>query len=69
MEIIYDNHSDEWGKCLTNSKRKKIAETWLKSGTLDRLRHQRMLKGINPLINNKDNWLTIGDGYFFRRKC
>ena len=64
MEIVYDNHKEEWEKCLSDKKRKFIADSWIKSGTLDRFRHERMLKGINPLIDDKNTWLTIGDGRY-----
>lgn len=64
MEIIYDNHEEEWDKCINDEERKKIAETWLKDGSLDKLRHLRMLSCIDPLINGKNKWLTIGDGRY-----
>ena len=64
MEIIYDNHEEEWDKCINDEERKKIAETWLKEGSLDKLRHLRMLSCIDPLINGKNKWLTIGDGRY-----
>ena len=64
MEIIYDNHKEEWEKCINDEERKKIAKTWLKEGSLDRLRHRRMLSSINPLINGDNKWLTIGDGRY-----
>lgn len=64
MEIIYDNHREEWDECINNDERKKIAETWLKKETLDNWRHERMLNGIKALINGKNNWLTVGDGRY-----
>ena len=42
--IKYDRHEDEYEKCLTDENRKKIAETWMEKGRLDRWRHERMLK-------------------------
>lgn len=64
MEIIYDNHKEEWIECLNNPDSKKIAETWLKDGTLDKWRHKRMLKVIDPLIREDATWVTIGDGRY-----
>ena len=64
MEIIYDRHDEEWTKCIEDKEKKKIAETWLKDNTLDKWRHERMLKVIKPLINGKNKWLTIGDGRY-----
>jgi hypothetical protein len=36
VEVIYDNHSQEWRGCLESSSRKDIADTWLEeSNTLN----------------------------------
>ena len=37
--IKYDCHEDEYEKCITDEKRKSIADTWMKKGSLDRWRH------------------------------
>ncbi len=63
-EIIYDRHDDEWEECLNNEERKKVAETWMESGTLDKWRHERMLNKILPFIDADKKWLTIGDGRY-----
>ncbi len=63
--IKYDRHEDEYEKCLTDEKRKKIADTWMKKGSLDRWRHERMLKLLDPILRDKTlKWLTIGDGRY-----
>ena len=64
MKITYDSHENEWQKTFTDEKRKKVAKSWLKKGTLDRWRHDRMLECIIPLINKDDEWLTVGDGRY-----
>ena len=63
-EIKYDRHEEEWGKCLNDKERKKFAKSWLESGTLDRWRHNRMLKKILPFIDIESKWLTVGDGRY-----
>ena len=63
--IRYDRHEDEYEKCLKDKKRRKIAETWIKKGNLDRWRHERMLKLLDPIFKDKSlKWLTIGDGRY-----
>ena len=64
MKITYDNHEQEWDKCINDEERKKVAATWMKKGTLDRWRHERMLSCIKPLISSDTTWLTIGDGRY-----
>mgnify|MGYP007000355496 len=64
VKIKYDRHKEEWEKCLNNKDRKKVAETWMESGTIDRWRHERMLKKILPFIDKGKEWLTIGDGRY-----
>lgn len=64
VKIKYDRHKEEWEKCLNNKDRKKVAETWMESGTIDRWRHERMLNKILPFINEGKEWLTIGDGRY-----
>ena len=51
VEIKYDRHKEEWEACLSQKDRIKVAESWMKSGTFDRWRHERMLKKILPFIN------------------
>lgn len=63
-KIIYDRHEEEWEKCLNNEESKKVAETWMGSGSLDRWRHERMLNKILPFIDANKKWLTIGDGRY-----
>ncbi len=62
----YDNHQSEWEKILIDPKRRLIGESWLRVGTLDHWRHNRMRDPIRTLINHDKNssWLTIGDGRF-----
>ena len=63
--IKYDRHEDEYEECLTNENKKKIADTWMEKGSLDRWRHERMLKLLDPIFKDKTlKWLTIGDGRY-----
>lgn len=55
---------EEWENTLNDKHRKKVAMSWFESGTLDKWRHERMLKKILPFIDNDSEWLTIGDGRF-----
>ena len=65
MEIIYDKHEEEWGKCINDEEKAKVAATWMQEEeTLDRWRHRRMLSQIKPLISKKTTWLTVGDGRY-----
>ncbi len=64
MEVIYDRHEEEWEKCINDEKRREIAATWMKEGTLDRWRHHRMLSPIKPFISGETTWLTVGDGRY-----
>ena len=64
--IRYDNHEEEWDRCINDSERNKVAATWLAQGeTLDRWRHERMYKLLKPIIEHDPNraWLTVGDGH------
>ena len=63
-EIVYDRSEAEWEECLKDEEKKKLADTWMGEGTLDRWRHERMLKKILPFINDGSEWLTIGDGRY-----
>jgi ubiquinone/menaquinone biosynthesis C-methylase UbiE len=52
-ETAYDD-----GKMAT------IASTWMKEGTVDAWRHERMYQALNPLLVTCQgaSWLTVGDG-------
>ena len=65
--IRYDNHEEEWDRCINDSERSKVAATWLaQEETLDRWRHERMYKLLKPIIEHDPNraWLTVGDGRY-----
>ena len=65
--IKYDNHEKEWDKAINDKNYKKIALTWLRQDdSLNRWRHDRMYKLIEPLIKFDPNlsWLTVGNGRF-----
>lgn len=64
MEIHYDKHDKDYDEYLVDKDRSKIAESWLNTKTLDYWRHERMLNLIKPFIQQKDKWLTIGDGRY-----
>ena len=64
MDIQYDRHEEEWGKCINDRKRREIAATWMQPKTLNQWRHNRMLKSINPFITKTSTWLTVGDGRY-----
>ena len=64
MEIIYDNHEEDYKKYLRDEKKIKIANSWLENNTLDYWRHNRMLAPLEVFIKKGDKWLTIGDGRY-----
>ena len=64
MEIHYDKHDKDYEEYISNVEKSKIAESWLNTKTLDYWRHDRMLNLIKPFIQQKDKWLTIGDGRY-----
>ena len=64
MEDFYDRHREWYKDCLNNTQKKRTAESWMQTSTLDRWRHERMLKLIIPLIDSKSSWLTLGDGRY-----
>jgi SAM-dependent methyltransferase len=65
-EDLYDNHDIEWRRCLSDPKRAAIAESWLRTDTVDAWRHDRMRKTLRPLLQSHPgwHWLTVGDGRF-----
>ena len=71
--VKYDRHDEEWVNCLTNAEMIKVAQTWLQQeDTLDRWRHNRMYRLLEPIIRfyTSYKWLTIGDGrLWYRCKC
>lgn len=62
----YLEESDNWRKCLTDSERKRIAESWFQTDTVDAWRHNRMYACVDPLLRlyPDSEWLTVGDGRF-----
>ena len=44
MHFKYDKSIQEWEKAITNHESKIHSETWMDDGTLDKWRHERMLK-------------------------
>ena len=75
--IKYDRHDEEWDLCLNDKDKKRKAESWMMDGTLDKWRHERILKLLKPFLRDKScKWLTIGDGrcgtdanYILRKGC
>lgn len=63
---IYDKHSEEWDKVLSDPTRKDVGESWFRKDTLDYWRHARMRAALDLLVaQDKDaSWLTVGDGRF-----
>ena len=64
MDIIYDKSNEEWENCIGDENRKKFSLNWMKEGSLDRFRHERMLNKIKPFIKPNSTWLTLGDGRY-----
>ncbi len=64
MEIKYDNHEQDFIKCISDKKRIKIANTWMNDKSLGNWRMDNMHKVLKPFINKKNTWLTIGDGRY-----
>lgn len=64
MHFKYDKSDQEWEKAITNPESKLHSETWMDDGTLDKWRHERMLKKIKFYIDKNSTWLTVGDGRY-----
>lgn len=62
----YDNHETVWEEILNEPNGRELAETWLRSDTLDHWRHHKIRSPIDPLavFDKAANWLTLGDGRF-----
>jgi len=62
----YDNHDNEWVKCLEDPERKAVAASWLRDDTVDAWRHRRMRETLLPLIKADQlaTCLTVGDGRY-----
>jgi ubiquinone/menaquinone biosynthesis C-methylase UbiE len=65
-KIRYDRHPEEWDRVLRDPDRARVAETWLRTDTLDAWRHDRMREPLIPLIRAlpQASWLTVGDGRY-----
>lgn len=64
MEIFYDKHEKNYNDYQDDSKKRRLAKSWLNKNTLDYWRHERMLDSLQTIINKGDTWLTIGDGRY-----
>ncbi len=66
VEKRYRQESDNWLSYLTDPERKRIAESWFRTDTVDAWRHQRMYACVDPLLELYPDaeWLTVGDGRF-----
>lgn len=62
----YDRHHEEWAEVLSNPERRRVAETWFRTDTLDYRRHARMREPAKAFIRVDPDatWLTVGDGRF-----
>jgi hypothetical protein len=62
----YDDHHRDYEKALSDAEQKKLAETWVRTDTLDAWRHERMRKPLRVIIDNDANasWVTVGDGRY-----
>jgi ubiquinone/menaquinone biosynthesis C-methylase UbiE len=62
----YDDHQRQYEKALSDPEEKKLAETWLRTDTLDSWRHERIHKPLRVIIDNDPNatWVTVGDGRY-----
>ena len=62
----YDDHVAGYEKALSDPERMKVAETWLRSDTLDYWRHERMRRPLRSIVDSDvdASWLTVGDGRY-----
>lgn len=65
--IRYDNHEQEWDRCINDSERRKVAATWMaQEDTLDRWRHDKIYNILKNIIDHdySKTWLTVADGRY-----
>jgi ubiquinone/menaquinone biosynthesis C-methylase UbiE len=57
-------HAAHYAEHLADDNLRRLAETWLRTDTVDHWRHRRMLSAIDPLLSEfpAAEWLTVGDG-------
>jgi len=60
----YQAHEQHQNRHVSEENRKRLAESWFKSGTIDAWRHLRMYRCLDPLLTSYPSayWLTVGDG-------
>jgi ubiquinone/menaquinone biosynthesis C-methylase UbiE len=67
-QLSYQKHSTWFEQYVLDDEKRKHAETWLKEGTVDAWRHDRMYATLEPLLTACPgaSWVTIGDGRYGR---
>lgn len=65
-EISYRLHQDSHARGVKGKEEYEHAQTWLRSGTVDHWRHQRMYAYLDPVLESDQGarWLTVGDGRY-----
>jgi ubiquinone/menaquinone biosynthesis C-methylase UbiE len=64
----YRKEAEHFRQYLDDPEKRRHAETWLRTDTVDAWRHGRMYACLDPLLTAypRSEWLTVGDGRFGR---
>lgn len=62
----YGAQDANYAQYLADEEKKQVAESWLKEGTVDAWRHERLYRNLDPFLAAFPGaeWLTVGDGRF-----
>lgn len=68
QQLSYQKHAVWFEQYVSDTEKRKHAETWLQDGTVDAWRHARMYAMLDPLLTAHPgaSWVTIGDGRYGR---
>jgi hypothetical protein len=67
-EESYRSHEEHLHGYFADADLKRVAESWLRTDTIDYWRYARMIGSIDPLLATYpgSHWLTVGDGHWGR---
>lgn len=62
----YEAHEKQFRRYAFGDSKGDIGSTWMKEGSVDQWRHERMRRSVLPLIDAFPDakWLTVGDGRY-----
>jgi len=65
-DVSYERHAQGYSEYAAGGKRSDIAQAWLRPGTINAWRFERMYVCADPLLEAYPGaqWLTVGDGRY-----